>query len=656
MFTKGQIYILSAIKFIYTLIILFLLLGPLIETVNERAEKPILIVGVDNSESVAIDTTNKGFIRSFVDQLSNELGQQFQLELLHFGNEVVKDGKFTFSDKVSDYTRFFDETEKQYYNLNVAAMVVIGDGIYNEGKNPEQIVSSLKRPVFTVGVGDTLSDSDQAIIDVTNNPNVFLGNSFPIEIETSFSNYQYSNTQLSVSLDGKIVHSEELEIPQSNYYLKRTISIKADEAGLKTITVSLSPFLNEKNIRNNQARFSVEVHSNKNNILFLTQGPHPDLGAFAETLMKQANYNVKFSDVTLFSGKFEDYDLVLLNQLPSTKNQSTELFKKIVGSKTAMLLVVGPNTSISAVNNLNIGFFMEPTLLTEEVTPFFNTSFSLFQLPANIKEMENIYPPLLTYYSPVKINNDYSILAYQKIKGIEMNQPLMAVGEIENTKIGIINGEGIWRWRIQEYQNMNSQTNFNQLIQSLFDYLCLREEREQFKIDYRRIVNESVPVEVKAQVFNQLYEPLNNVEVSFVLTDSTGNEMNYMFTPNEIQYHLNLGSLAPGTYKFVASTKIGEQQFSKNGEFIVQELNIEQENLQAKFQTLGFISKATKGEMYNKETANQLIEKLKSSQYNKVEVSKEKNITELIDFKWIIFFLLLVISVEWFLRKYWGSY
>ena len=183
-----------------------------------------------------------------------------------------------FKDKVSNYSDFFNEVDKRYYNLNVGAVMLIGDGIFNEGRNPEQMVSMMKVPVYTIGLGDTLSKSDQAIIDVSHNPNVFLGNTFPIEIETNFTDFKLPSTQLTVTIGGKIVHSEQVEIPQANYYLKRSLNLKADESGLKTVVVSLSPFNNEANTINNQSKFTIEIHNNKNKVLFLSQGPHPDIG------------------------------------------------------------------------------------------------------------------------------------------------------------------------------------------------------------------------------------------------------------------------------------------------------------------------------------------------------------------------------------------
>jgi hypothetical protein len=655
-FTKWQRIVLTVVRLVYTAVLLLLLLNPLLGTLMKRLEKPILLVGVDNSESVVNNGTNADFVKGYTDALKKELDERFQLEFIQFGEKVRIGDQYDFKDKVSNYSDFFNEIDKRYYNLNVGAVMLIGDGIFNEGRNPEQMVSMMKVPVYTIGLGDTLSKSDQAIVDVSHNPNVFLGNSFPIEIETNFTDFKLPSTQLTVTIGGRIVYSEQIEVPQSDYYLKRTLNLKADEPGLKTVVVSLSPFTNEANTVNNQSRFTIEIHNNKNKVLFLSQGPHPDIGTITETLFKQANYLVTFSDIALFSGDVKNFDLVVFNQLPSSRNPNSAVYKQVIDQGVPLLIIVGPNTSISTLNNLNIEFSMEPTLLKEESTPFFNPAFPYFALPANIKEAENIYPPLLTYYTDFKLSSNYAVLAYQRIKGINMNSPLIAMGEVNGRKIGIITGEGIWRWRIQEFQNYNNQNMFNQLIAGMFDYLCLKEIRDQFKLEYKRIISETTPVEFKAQLFNELYQPINTNEIAFTLTDSTGNELKYLFSPNEISYHLNVGTLLPGKYRFEASTTIGDKELKRNGEFVVQELNIEQVNLHANFQALSYIAATTKGQFKTKANASELIDRLKSDQSIKTVTIEEKNVSELIDWKICVLLVILLFFLEWFLRKYWGSY
>ncbi|MBN2805346.1 MAG: hypothetical protein JXR22_01705 [Prolixibacteraceae bacterium] len=655
-FTKIQRNILSILKFIAVWLIAVLLLSPVIETIQKKTEKPIIILGIDNSESMAVDASNPTFIAELIETAKNELSDQYQVDVLTFGEGVNKTETPVFDEKKSNYAQFISELNKQYYNLNVGAVIITGDGIFNEGTNPSQVESRIGAPFYTLGLGDTLIKTDQAIVDVTHNPNVFLNNTFPIDAAFNFTNFPQSQTQLAIYIEGKLLHSETIEVLQPDFFFRKTYQLLADEPGLKRVELVLSPFTEEHNLQNNRFRFTIEVHDNKQEILILSQGPHPDIGAMTQTLNDLANFNITYTDVLAFSGDFSKYDLLILNQLPSMRTQHLAIFEKIANSEKAVMVLVGPGTSIAGLNNMQLHFQLNPTLLSQESTPYFNETFALFSIPENIHDVEKIYPPLLAHFTEYTYDDGFSVLAYQQVNGIELNHPLIMAGDINNRKIGAIMGEGIWRWRFYEYQNYNNQLVFNQLITNLVNYLCLKEVREQFRIYYERIATETSPIKMKAQVFNNIYELVENAEIQLTLSDSSGNELGYLFDANQMEYTLNMGFLRAGTYTFNAQTTLGESVFTRSGSFSVEEVNIEQHNSYANYNVLNLIARQTGGQFFLKEQRDELISQIKSNEQIQPKIHLEKNINEVIDWKWIMLLVVMLSALEWFLRKFWGSY
>jgi hypothetical protein len=619
-------------------------------------EKPILIVGIDNSQSLRSTKTDSTDIIAIKNEIYTLYNTKYDIQLFTFGEKVTPISEPNFSEKTSNYSEFIDEIDKRYYNLNVGAIVLIGDGIYNEGENPAQLIGQIPAPLYSIGIGDTLPSIDQAIINVSHNQNVFLGNSFPVEIEATFSNYAQPVAHLQIYFENKLAWSEEIAIPQSDYYFSKTVNLKAEKPGLQNVSIQLLPFGNEQNTSNNYNRFAIEVHENKYNVLFLTQGPHPDIGALSVTLDKQANFNLTVANPESTIPNLENYNLIVLNQLPSNSIQQSDLLKKIMSGGSSLMLLLGPNSSISAFNNLNLSFSIKPTTTTQESFPFFNENYSVFSLPLTLQNVSAAYPPLITFFSEYNLGSEYAVLAYQKINGIEMSYPLLATGVINNRKVGIVCGEGIWRWRLTEFQNFENQVVFEQLFVNLFNYLCLKEVRDQFKIVYNRISPETSPVRIKAQVFNELFEPIPDAEVRLNLTDSTNAELTYLFDVNKADYNLNLGYLAPGKYNFTAYTNIGKNEFTKEGNFVVEEINLEQQNNKADFKLLYSLSEKTGGAFFTKENWKNVINSLNQDQTIKPKFHAEKNIYELIDLKLLFIAILLFLSLEWFLRKYWGSY
>jgi hypothetical protein len=656
-FSSLQRAILASFRGLSVFIASIFLLSLFVEVIKSYREKPIVVVGIDNSESMATGTnpsTEK--ISDFVSEITSKLGDKFDLHFMTFGAEVKKSTECAFNEKISDYTGFIESVQNNFYNLNVGALVIVGDGIYNMGRNPVAVAESFNAPIYTLGLGDTTIIPDQYIVDVSHNNSVFKGNSFPIEVEINFNDFHFDSTHLEITLGNKTVVSERIQIPQSNWFFSKQYSIIAENAGVLPVVVRLKDAPNEVNVQNNRYSFSIVVHENKQKVLMLTAAPHPDLGAFTESLKKLANFDVTTMISQNFKGDISDYDMVVLNQLPSPNESLTAVIEQIKQKKKAALFIVGPKTSISALNNLQLHFSLQPTVSEQESMAYFSSSFSLFSTPTDLRIKSEAYPPLLTFFTKYTIEPGYSVLAYQKINGIEMDYPLIATGDFNGHKLGVIFGEGIWRWRIYEFQNFENSNTFNALTANLFSYLCLKENKEQFRIRFKSIVDEINPVKIEAQVLNDLFEPVSAAEVKLQLKNPAGSELNYIFDADSWGYQLNLGYLSPGEYSFVAETSVGEKKFEKSGQFSVQEIHLEQQNLRANHGMLKQLANLTAGRFYAGINSNALSDELQKHQQIRVVEHKQNSIHELIDWKWLFFLLLTILTMEWFLRKFWGSY
>lgn len=656
-FFRGQRILLASIRGLAIFLIIFLVLALLLEISRRYFERPILVVAVDHSESMVADDQNiRSKVEPLVNKINAELSDQYEIQTIQFGDQNRPGLSFDFSEKASDYYQLFQKINDQYYNLNLGAVVVIGDGIVNKGNDPLFRVMNLKAKLFPVGTGDTSVVFDQAVSEVVHNPSVFLGNEFPVQVDLNFKDFRADSTRLEIMFGGKPVVKEIIPIIQPNFFLSKKYSIKADIPGLQSVMVRLVPLSQERNIQNNQYRFSIEVHEKKQKVLILGQGPHPDMGAFAESLQKQANLEVSTAYIQSFTGQPGDYDLVILNQLPSLAIQQSDLFEKIKTEKTAVLVVVGPSTSLSAFNNLGLHVAIEPSQSYEESLAFFNPGFSLFSIPSELKAMEDIFPPVLTFFTKYQMDSRFSVLAYQRINGINMDYPLMAFGEIDKQKIGVIFGEGIWRWRMREYQNFESNAVNSALIVNMVTYLTLKENQEQFTVRYKAIGDEITPVVLRAKLLDDIFEPVTGAEVSLVLKDSTGAELNYLFDPSDQDYELVLGYLPAGDYWFKAQTKLGEKDFVKEGQFSVQSIQLENQNLTANFALLKEMASLTGGQFFQISESDRLINLLNVQSTKEKKEHIETSLHEIIEWKWLFFILLALLSLEWFLRKFWGSY
>jgi hypothetical protein len=92
-----------------------------------------------------------------------------------------------------------------------------------------------------------------------------------------------------------------------------------------------------------------------------------------------------------------------------------------------------------------------------------------------------------------------------------------------------------------------------------------------------------------------------------------------------------------------------------SGEFLVTAQNIESQNLTADFGLLRKLSAESGGRFFNEGDLGKVNDDLSSLQAKTV-VHSEDSFHPMINLKVVFFLLLFLLSLEWFTRKFFGSY
>ena len=119
---------------------------------------------------------------------------------------------------------------------------------------------------------------------------------------------------------------------------------------------------------------------------------------------------------------------------------------------------------------------------------------------------------------------------------------------------------------------------------------------------------------------------------------------------------MNAGYFPAGDYTFTASVEIGEKTATETGKFAITPVNFENLDLQANHNLLFQLAAESGGKFYLPNQSEQLISDLQNNNRLKATSYYQEMINELLNLKWMFFVALLVLSVEWFLRKFWGLY
>lgn len=651
--TTMQKGFLTFTRFSSLFLIFLFLLSPLIERNKKIRQLPILAVAFDNSQSVQpFDSSFKPFIHTMKQQFAKD----YQLEFWAFGEKVEHTENFTGADRRSDYGQVLQSMKSNYINKNIGALILIGDGIYNQGQNPENLTPQLKFPVYTVGVGDTTRQTDALINNIKTNKVTFLKNKFPVEIELKFSKLKNQIACIDIENNNKLVYSRTVSIVSDDDFKLELANLEAAATGLQHYKIRIRPLDGEINLKNNEYEFVIQIMENKQKILMLSNGPHPDLGAIRSSISELQNYETKLYTGNEIPDSLSLYSLIILNQLPSAKNAASELLSQIKASRIPVLFLIGTNSFPEQLNSLDMGLRISVSKNTEEVQPSFDHNFSLFVLQDQTKEILEDLPPLVSPFGNTELSSTMQNLAFQNIRNILTNKTMMAFGTEKGRKTGFIIGEGLWRWRLSDYQTNRNHDAFNELIQKSIQYLALRENEDNFNVYCPAHFQETDEIELTAELRNDSYELINAPDVNIRIKNNANKEFSYLFERTDDHYRLNAGNLEPDDYMFEAETNLGNQRFTERGHFAIVKNDVETQNNQADFGVLYQLSQQTGGKFYSPEEQDALFKDIRDNKEIAVQTHRQSIQTEWINLKILFFMLALFLGVEWFLRKYWGTY
>ena len=443
---KFQRTIIYVCRFSILSILGFLLLGILFEFVKIREEKPILITVIDNSASLKNykDSTKVlNQINSFKKSIDEKFDNSYEKVTYLLGNSFRKNSKIDLIDSKSNLSSAFEDIFSSYYNRNIGGIILISDGNYNEGQNPVYAASKIPlTPIFTLGVGDTISKKDQVLKDVISNEIAFLKNKFPVEIDLAAYKIGKKSVTVSISTNGKTVASQQITYTDGIYDSKQILfELEAKTVGFQQYTAEVKAVDGEFTVKNNKRSFYVEVLDSRNKILLLSGAPHPDLSAIKSVLEQDENVQIDIQSIEKWDKNLKNTDLIIWHE-PGI-GFSDNINQTILGSKIPVLYFVGTNTNSTIAQKLNIGLSFNSTSQTDEVQANFSEGFDLFEVSNELKTELPKFPPVFVRYGVSKLASQNKLFLSQKLANINKKDALMFFGSMEKRKYGVFLGEGI---------------------------------------------------------------------------------------------------------------------------------------------------------------------------------------------------------------------
>ena len=654
---------LSFLRFTVLFVLCVLLLKPILKYASVSFDKPILVLGIDNSKSILLNKDSVEYkvgLQKKIEELKSSLSPDFEWKTLYIGNDVQIKGNLDFKENATNLSAFIDYVNDFYTYDNVSAAILISDGIFNKASNPNYQKLKISAPLFTVALGDSSAVSDQKIMEVRSNSIAFLGNKFPFKVDVAIDGYAGQKSRLVVTGFGKEVYSKEIEITSNSLYTEIQFHVDAKKIGIQKFKVKILPIGGEMNKVNNEKIIYVQIKDKRQKILLVYDFPHPDIAAIRRSIEEEESYEVtmvKTDDfIKLKRGKIEaNYNLVLAFQIPTSTTNSSKAFELLQSCTTSQWYVTSAKTNHLALFNSDKGIqWNGQANKTNTVQGKINSNFSLFTITKD-KDMENEFPPVKVPFGVLKYSAGSHVMSFQSVSGIQTEYPLwLFTSSEEGNRKSYFFGEGIWRWKMTEYELKNSNEFFDELVTKTIQYLASKKDISRFRVFSKTSYYENDALIWNAEFYNLSYELINDPQVFIKVTKENGDEYDLEMNREGDKYYLNMGKLGPGQYSYVASLNYEGKDFSKTGEFSVKKLDLEYKNLQADYNLIRTLAEKNQGNFFTYNQWDDLI--LKISEQKAVKRSYEEiEIKDLIHQKSLFFLLLVLIGVEWLVRKREGT-
>lgn len=644
-------YFLAAFRFLTIFVLLLLLINPRITQRELETEKPGLFLGIDKSFS--IEHLEEGSnVREFVQQLSSneELNERFDVQAFEFGQELsrFRRDSIAFNLPQTNISGAIKDLEKLNSDKR-SAIVLITDGNQTVGENYEFHTTNDNISIYPVIVGDTIAHIDLAISNLNVNKYAFLNNDFPVEVLLNYTGNDDVVSRFEIRSGNSVVYSREVNFSEENTSEIINTTLPANRLGTLVYEGILRPVDSEKNTINNSRKFGVEVVDERTSVLLLSSITHPDLGAIKKSIEQNEQRIATIDYINNFNiDNISDFQLVIMYQ---PNSQFKQIFEAISALRLNYFLITGTQTDWNFLNTVQDEFSRDHTNQSQEVFGIYNNNFSQFQFnDINFQR----FPPLKDRFGSLVFSTDaYNSLLYQQIEGVSTNIPLLAVGENEGVKAGVLFGEDIWKWRSQSFLDTGSFEDFDTFFGKLVQYLASSQKRDRLTFDNEAVFLENQNVLITAMFFDQNYvfNPEGNLEIT-IEDQSTKEEIRGSMLLKNNRFDFESSTLSPGKYNFIIREI--NSNISRSGSFVVLEYNIEQQFSSANLSGMQNLASNNSAQLYFLDGQNELLtELMNDNSYVSVQKSREK-IIPLVDWKILLLLLVASLAAEWFMRKYFG--
>jgi hypothetical protein len=556
---------------------------------------------------------------------------------------------------------------------NLGAVALVSDGQYNAGRNPLYVADRFPVPIHTVTVGDTTRRRDVQVRRVTTNDLAYVDTRVPVAVGLRSEDAGGERVTLTLEKDGAALDTASVTLPEGTAEVPVDLSYAPSEAGLQRLTVRASPIDGEATYRNNRQTVTLRVLESRRQVLLLGAAPSPDYAAARRLLSRDADTELTVRTPQRGGGFYEgplpdtlsSFDVMVLAGFPGPATSPSAVETVAAAAEDVpVLFLLDRSTDLTALREglgdvlpaqperIRSGydeaaFTPAPDQSRHPVFRFENVGLDAFDR----------LPPLRVSQARWQAAPDARVLASPTVRGVTLDEPLLALRSRTGNRSAAFLGVGTWRWANLPDDLRSAEAAWPGLLANLVRWVATRQDDRPVRVrPVRPTFAGGERVELTGQVYDESMAPVSDasVEVTIQAPDST--QYPYTMEPEgNGRYALDIGALPQGTYQYEATARLEGQRLGQDrGRFSVGSITLEYRETRANLPLMRQIAQRSGGTSFSPDSAGALGERLAASGAFESVVTTETSEVELWHLWGFLALVLALLAAEWALRKRYG--
>lgn len=679
---------------------------PVVVHTQQLHEKGVCFVAMDTSSSMSIRDGANGFSRwdqaaVLMKQNSarmDALRERFDLQRYQFDRTTrpvpLLPGEVGAVAQepegvVTDLSSLLETLTAEAGGLPTAGALILTDGRHNAPKDVLPAALQLERagvPLFVIGLGQDATPADFKDIrirDMVVPEKAFVNSQLILRIEVESTLPAPARTPLVVEINGKKAHESFIDLQPGTNIVAPAIEVpySPQTLGIHRVVATLGALPDEANFANNTRAAFFRVYRTKLGIWYVEGAIRKEFGALRNALETAPNASLKA--INAFSARTS----LRSELLPASAEDKAQLRLVIIGDiapsrfepealrdLATFVEQGGALLTLGGLNSYGAGDWQRTALAP--VFPVEMTSEDGLKdgpLPIIAEPSELAHPAV-----GLGIHADHSLMMWKQLPafaGVNRvsrvrplartllkadTSPLLVVQEYGRGRSAAFMGDTTWQWILKGDQPEMHKRFWRSLVTWLTrsDYndttkaVFVDSERLQYQageeVTFRTFVHEleKTRSDVKKAPIVATLLRINGTVETQVFKVELGKGI------GEYSKHVTLN--AGGTYRYRAAAldELGATIDSDSIDIQVSTPDIEHDNPKANLKLLRRIATLSGGTYFDPAQANQAFDALL-----KRDAGFAKTLTDVTDVwnrPWMLALILILLSVEWFLRKRWS--